>query len=115
VGLRRTYRILAPEALLQMRTDRVIFEPYGLAGGEPGGRSRNFIETGNSREPLPGKVTMTVPHNAVIIHEQAGAGGFGPAMARDPKLVLEDLLDGKISEAYAQRHHGVSLDGTAKS
>ena len=62
VGLRRSYRILAPEALLQMRTDRVAFEPYGLAGGEPGGRSRNFIEIGNSREPLPGKVTMTVPH-----------------------------------------------------
>jgi hypothetical protein len=32
-------------------------------------------------------------------------------MARDPKLVLEDLLDGKISEAYARRHHGVTLDG----
>jgi len=111
VGLRRTYRILAPEALLQLRTDRVVFQPYGLQGGEPGGRSRNFIETGDSRKPLPGKVTMTVPHNAVIIHEQAGAGGFGDPMARDPKLVLEDLLDGKVSEAFARRHHGVALDG----
>ena len=50
------------EALLQLRTDRVVFQPYGLHGGEPGGRSRNFIEIGNRREPLPGKVTMTVPH-----------------------------------------------------
>ena len=61
IGLRRSYRILAAEALLQLRTDRVVFEPYGLQGGEPGGRSRNFIEIGNRREPLPGKVTMTVP------------------------------------------------------
>ena len=40
---------------------------------------------------------MTVPHDAVIIHEQAGAGGFGDPAARDPALVREDLLDGKIS------------------
>src|SRR5690349_11170805 len=57
VGLRRAYRILAPEALLQLRTDRVAFRPYGLAGGEPGGASRNFIEIDGKREPLPGKVT----------------------------------------------------------
>jgi N-methylhydantoinase B len=111
VGLRRAYRILAPEALLQMRTDRVVFAPYGLAGGEPGGRSQNFIDIGNRREPLPGKVTMTVPHDAVIIHEQAGAGGFGDPRARDPALVLEDLRDGKISAGFADRHHGVVLDG----
>ena len=58
--------------------------PTGSSGGEPGGRSRNFIEIGNRREPLPGKMTMTVPHDAVIIHEQAGAGGFGDPLARDP-------------------------------
>ncbi len=38
VGIRRSYRILAPEALLQMRTDRVALPPYGLAGGGPAGR-----------------------------------------------------------------------------
>jgi N-methylhydantoinase B len=106
VGLRRSYRILAPEALLQMRTDRVAFAPYGLEGGEDGGRSRNFIEIGNRREPLPGKVTMMVPHDAIIIHEQAGAGGFGDPAARDPALVHEDLMDGKITAAFARRFHG---------
>jgi N-methylhydantoinase B len=111
VGLRRSYRILAREALLQMRTDRVAFAPYGLAGGEPGGRSQNFLETGNRREALPGKVTMTVPHDALIIHEQAGAGGFGDPKARDPELVREDVADGKTSEAYARRHYGPALDG----
>jgi N-methylhydantoinase B len=110
VGLRRSYRILAPEALLQMRTDRVVFEPYGLSGGEPGGRSRNFLEIGNSREPLPGKVTMTVPSDAVIVHEQAGAGGFGDPLSRDPAHVLEDLLDGKITAEFARQRHGVAVD-----
>jgi N-methylhydantoinase B len=112
VGLRRSYRILAPEALLQLRTDRVAFQPYGLAGGEPGGRSQNFIEVGNRREPLPGKVTMTVPQGAVIIHEQAGAGGFGDPRARDPALVREDLADGKITQAFARRHYGFAAGGS---
>jgi N-methylhydantoinase B len=111
IGLRRSYRILAPEALLQLRTDRVVFQPYGLQGGEPGGRSQNFIEIGNRREPLPGKVTMTVPHDALIVHEQAGGGGFGDPAARDPALVREDVLDGKITPEFAQRHYGVGADG----
>jgi N-methylhydantoinase B len=109
VGLRRTYRILAPEALLQMRTDRLAFQPYGLQGGEPGGRTRNFIERDGAREPLPGKITMTVARDTVIVHEQAGGGGFGDPATRDPALVVEDVRDGKITAAYARRHHAVAV------
>lgn len=109
VGIRRTYRILADEALLQMRTDRVKFRPYGLAGGEPGGPSRNFMIAGGDKRELPGKITTRVAQDTVIIHEQAGAGGFGDAFARDPQAVLEDYLDDKISAGFAQRHHGVAF------
>ncbi len=110
VGLRRSYRILANEALLQLRTDRVVFQPYGLAGGGRGGASRTFIEIGGRRQPLPGKVTMTVPHAALIVHEQAGGGGFGDPLTRDPGQVREDVLDGKIGADYARRQHRVVLD-----
>jgi N-methylhydantoinase B len=109
VGLRRSYRVLANEALLQLRSDRVAFQPYGLAGGRPGGSSRNFIEIGGRRQPLAGKVTMTLPHAALIVHEQAGGGGFGDPLTRDPELVLQDVLDGKISADYARQQHGVVL------
>lgn len=110
VGIRRSYRILAPEALLQMRTDRVTFRPYGLAGGEPGGPSRNMMEVDGARRDLPGKITTTVGENTLIVHEQAGAGGFGDPFARDPALVREDVIDGKITPAFALRHHGVVVD-----
>jgi len=107
VGIRRSYRILADEALLQMRTDRVRFQPYGLSGGAPGGRSRNFMEIGNERTVLPGKITTRIARGTLIIHEQAGAGGFGDPLLRDPDEVREDLIDGKITTAYALEHHGV--------
>jgi N-methylhydantoinase B len=109
VGVKRSYRILAEDALLQMRTDRVRFAPYGLSGGAPGGRSRNFMEIGNERRALPGKITTRVDKGTLIIHEQAGAGGFGDPLARAPNEVCEDVLDGKITAAYALQHHAVVL------
>jgi N-methylhydantoinase B len=114
VGIRRSYRILADEALLQMRTDRVRFAPYGLSGGAPGGRSRNFMEIGNERTALPGKITTRIGKGALIIHEQAGAGGFGDPLARDPNEVREDVLDGKITAAYAAEQHGVVVAAGGK-
>ena len=109
VGIRRSYRILADEALLQMRTDRVRFAPYGLSGGAPGGKSRNFMEVGNERSVLPGKITTRIGKGTLVIHEQAGAGGFGDPLARDPEQVIEDVLDGKITPAYATDQHAVVL------
>lgn len=97
IGIRRSYRILAPEALLQMRADRVRFRPYGLDGGEPGGPSRNFMQSGNELVPLPGKITRSVVKDTVIVHEQAGAGGFGNPMLRRIEDISEDLADGKIT------------------
>jgi N-methylhydantoinase B len=122
VGVRRSYRILAPEALLQLRTDRVAFQPYGLNGGEPGGSSRNFIEIGNERNALPGKITTTVAQGTLIIHEQAGAGGFGNPLLREPSQVQEDFIDGKITAAFAEKHYAVTfgprgaldVEGTAR-
>ena len=93
-----------------MRTDRVTFQPYGLNGGEPGGSSRNFIEIGNERSALPGKITTTVTRDTLIIHEQAGAGGFGNPLLRAPDQVREDVIDGKITAAFAERHYAVLLE-----
>jgi N-methylhydantoinase B len=67
------------------------------------------MEIGNERKPLPGKITTRVDKGTLIIHEQAGAGGFGNPLARDPDQVREDVLDGKITASYALQHHAVVL------
>lgn len=111
VGIRRSYRVLAADALLQLRTDRVRFLPYGLAGGGPGGPSRSFMEVEGEHRDLPGKITTQVGRGTLVVHEQAGAGGFGDPLLRQPDAVLEDLLDGKITAAFAHRHYAVVLRG----
>lgn len=109
LGISRSYRVLAEEALLQLRSDRVAFAPYGLGGGEPGGRSRNALIVGGEPRPLAGKVTMPVSRDWVVSHVQAGGGGYGDPLQRDPERVREDVLDGKITPDYARERHGVHI------
>jgi len=110
LGIAREYRLLADEATLQLRADRVRFAPYGLAGGGPGRRGRNLLNPGPAQQVLPGKLTRRLDAGEVIRHEQPGGGGFGDPFVRDPGLVLRDVLEEKITRAFARREHGVVID-----
>ena len=45
-----------------------------------------------------------------LMHLLPGAGGYGDALQRDPEMVLDDVLDEKISPEYAERVYGVAID-----
>lgn len=109
MGLARSYRLLAEEAVLQVRADRLRFPPYGLAGGKPGSPSGNWLGEGAARRPLPGKVTMTMRRGELLTHHQAGGGGHGDPMRRDPRAVARDVWNGKVTEAAAGMHYGVAF------
>lgn len=110
LGVRRSYRLLAPMAELQLRSDRVKFRPYGLSGGSQARATHNYLVTGGKTADLPSKVTMGLQKEALVIHEQAGGGGFGSPLDRDPLRVARDVWNGKISVDFARRHHGVVID-----
>src|SRR5437667_6148533 len=57
-SIRRDYKLLEDEAVLQVRADRHDFRPYGLFGGRPGQPSRNVLNPDGERRELPGKFTM---------------------------------------------------------
>jgi N-methylhydantoinase B len=87
------------------------FPPYGLQGGSPGRLGRNTLNPGTPREEaLPGKFTRTIRRGDVFRHEQAGAGGWGDPLDRDPARVLADVRNGFVSPASARRDYGVALD-----
>ena len=113
LGLVRTYRLLAEEAILQLRADRTEHAPYGLFGGKPGACSRNTMIDGSAERPLAGKVTMDIKRGMTIRHEQAGGGGYGDPAMRDPAAIAEDLADGKITPDYARREYGYDADTAA--
>ena len=108
----REFRLLADEAVFTTRADRRDHPPYGFAGGQVGGASRNTLISGAGERVLP-----TMPMEAVkwrsgdvFRHVSAGGGGFGDALSRDPALVLADLLDEKISLGAARDLYGVVCD-----
>ena len=94
----------------QLRPDRRSHVPYGLAGGRPGTPSRNVLNPGTEERELPAKCTLTVRHDDVYRHELAGAGSWGDPSECDPERVLRDVLEEKISPAYARREYGVVID-----
>jgi N-methylhydantoinase B len=109
----RQYRLLADEAVLQLRTDRYQTRPYGLLGGQPGALSRNYLVRDGKSELLASKVTRDVKKGDVIRHEQAGGGGYGNPLMRSPDAVLADVLDGKVSHGFAEKHFGVLISSNA--
>jgi N-methylhydantoinase B len=112
VSLRRTWRMLADEGILQVRADRQTHRPYGLQGGGPGAAGRNVLDPDTPGErTLHGKITMTLRRGEIFRHDLPGAGGWGDPMQRDPALVAKDLRDGLVSIEGAARDYGVVASG----
>jgi N-methylhydantoinase B len=107
LGLIRQYRLLAQSAMMQIRADRHSHRPYGLGGGEPAAPSLNILNPDTTPETLPSKTTREIGADTVLRHEQAGGGGYGDPLLRDPALVLEDLADGKIGLEFARDRFGI--------
>ena len=115
LGLVKEYRLLADEAVLQVRSDRRRFRPYGLAGGKPGASSLNIYNPGPNQEELPSKFTRLMQRGDVFRHLQPGGGGHGDPLERDPQLVLRDVLNEKVSREAAERDYGVVLSADGRT
>jgi N-methylhydantoinase B len=75
-GVRRDVELLA-DAQVTILSDRRVFAPYGLAGGEPGQPGRNVLIRDGNEEMLPGKITLAAQTGDVISVQTPGGGGWG--------------------------------------
>jgi N-methylhydantoinase B len=112
-SIRRDYKLLEAEAVLQVRADRHDFRPYGLYGGTPGRASQNVMNPGTEDRPLPGKFTMTMKRGDIFRHESAGPGGWGDPLERDPVRVARDVRNEFVSRRSAREDYGVVFRGAA--
>jgi N-methylhydantoinase B len=108
----REFRLLADEAVFTTRADRRDHPPYGFVGGQAGSGSQNTLITGRGERPLPTMPMEAVKWKAgdVFRHVSAGGGGYGDPLARDPALVLADVLDEKVSRRAAREMYGVVIE-----
>jgi len=110
-GIRRDLRFLADEGKLTNLSERQRFAPYGVFGGRPGQLARTVINSGPGEQVVHGKQSREFAHGDVISFQQSGAGGYGDPLARDPALVLEDVLDDYVSLEAAREAYGVVIVG----
>lgn len=110
-GVRRDMRFLADEGKLTNLTDRQKFPPWGLFGGRPGRPGRTVINPGPGERVVHSKASTDFQYGDVISFQQAGAGGYGDPLDRDPRRVLEDVLDDYVSVEAARRDYGVVIVG----
>jgi N-methylhydantoinase B len=111
LGMVREFRLLADEATFQLRSDRTNFRPWGVEGGKDGTPTQNTLNPGTPEEQeLPGKHLMTLKKGDLYRVIQAGAGGYGNPLNRDPQAVHEDIQQQKLTPQHAKAEYGVVLD-----
>lgn len=111
MAVEREWRLLDGSAHLAIRSDRRDHLPYGLSGGRPGTGSINVLRRESAEEEtLITMVSTTMQAGERLYHRQAGGGGWGDPLERDPDLVAQDVRNDKVSLASARDDYGVVLD-----
>lgn len=112
-GFIRSYTVLSDETLVQVRSDRRKYRPYGLFGGAAGSPSRNIIvnrESGLYRE-VPAKFLEVLSAGDTFVHESPGGGGYGASIERPVQDVVTDVIRGRITAVGARESYGVWVMG----
>jgi N-methylhydantoinase B len=94
----------------------VVNRPRGVRGGGSAlGPAACIVRSGGSWEPRRETIgKAVVDPGEAIVSLSAGGGGYGVPLARDPGLVLEDVIEGWISATRAREAYGVVLSGNAE-
>jgi N-methylhydantoinase B len=84
--------------------DRTQFAAQGVAGGLPGAIGVFQLADG---QPLPPKTVVWFAEEDQVQLQLPGGGGYGDPYQRLPERVLQDVIDGLVSIAAAERDYGV--------
>ncbi|MCC6473039.1 MAG: hydantoinase B/oxoprolinase family protein [Burkholderiales bacterium] len=90
---------------------RVKCAPWGLWGGAPGGTAAYLLGTpGRNEWDMVDASRHPVPAHSRVVVRTGGGGGWGKPVARDPKRVQWDVVEGLVSREAARERYGVVLN-----
>ena len=75
-GIQRDIQLKCP-AQVSLLTERRRFQPYGLAGGQPGARGQNLVLRNGETIEVPGKGTFDLQAGDILSIRTPGGGGYG--------------------------------------
>jgi len=97
--------------------DGTVYPPKGVRGGHDGLRCRHWkVGANGQEEELPNIAVLTIRKDEYVKGNQAGGGGYGDPLERDPRRVLNDVLERYETPDRAHDIYGVvfsvsGLDG----
>jgi N-methylhydantoinase B len=112
LGVRRQWRILGEESIVNLRTDRFKFASPGIFGAKPAQPSAAWLKSDDApARPLTSKVAgLRLNKGELLSMEFAGGGGWGDPRERDSERVRVDVVRGYVSRRAARDEYGVVLN-----
>jgi 5-oxoprolinase (ATP-hydrolysing)/N-methylhydantoinase A len=111
LAVERAWRVVSPDTVVHVRSDRQVHRPYGLSGGSSGsGSSTELFRGGDTPDLMPPMFGAELQPGYLLHHRMAGGGGWGDPLERDPQAVANDVLDEKVSVEAARGLYGVVVD-----
>lgn len=107
LGVRRDYTFPRHRPTCTILADRAKQAPWGLFGGEPGRLARYVANPDSAPTTLSSKGSFEVGAGDVVRCETCGGGGYGSPLDRDPRLVVADVHEEKVSVERARQDYGV--------
>jgi N-methylhydantoinase B len=111
-GLVKDYRITNSKAFVTASFGRNKFPPWGLAGAMDGSANLVEVRTTDGKVERRGRFSNRELGKGDVVRFITGVGGgYGDPMKRDPQAVLNDVIDGYITQEIAERVYGVVMAG----
>lgn len=115
MGVVKSQRFLTP-GFMTHESDRNEDVPWGIFGGHEGATAIVRIHNSESGAPprdVDAKFSgMRAEFGDVVTYLSPCGGGYGDPLNRDPRKVLDDLLDGYITRDHADAVYGVVFQST---
>ena len=110
-GIVREYEILAETTMCAIRIDSVQNPPWGIDGGRSGRHGVAIVNPGTPNEVVLNPLSdgNMLKKGDILRIETGGGGGHGHPYDRPAERVLEDVLDGFVTEAAALELYGVVI------
>ncbi|KUO75166.1 MAG: hypothetical protein APF81_16195 [Desulfosporosinus sp. BRH_c37] len=107
MGLRKDVRMLVDNVSFARYGDRQKFAPHGFFGGLPGSKGAFYLNPDTPEETrLKSKALSKLKLNDVVSARLPGGGGYGNPKERDPEMIKQDVINGKVSLTNAKEIYG---------
>ncbi|WP_307257543.1 hydantoinase B/oxoprolinase family protein [Oikeobacillus pervagus] len=102
----------AKDVVMSYCCDRARSVTWGIFGGLPSNPHGAVLNPGTEQEQYLGAIfsNVKIKSGDMFTRPSAGGGGLGDPLERDPKSVLEDVIDGYVTIKRAEKDYGVVIE-----